>query len=117
MEFGVGSVDAFVHAELVEVGAVGGVELAGAVVDGVGVVVGDAFSAGVVVGALDDAGDGLRAGGVVGVGVGRAFVGGEEVLRGGVWAMARGGVPRGRGWLASRERSRGAAHYSAGRVG
>ena len=78
VEFGVGGVDAFVHAELIEVGSVGWVELAGAVVDGVGVVVGDTFAAGVVVGALDDAGDGLRAGGVVGVGVGGALVGGEE---------------------------------------
>src|ERR1700733_10713721 len=32
VELGVGRVDAFVHAELVEVGSVGGVELAGAVV-------------------------------------------------------------------------------------
>jgi len=68
VELGVGRVDAFVHAELVEVGSVGGVELAGAVIDGVGVVVGNAFAAYVVVGALNDAGDGLGADGVVRVG-------------------------------------------------
>ncbi len=68
-----------------------GIELAAAVVDGVGVVVGDAFATGVVVGALDDAGDGLRADGVVGVGVGRAFVGGSCADGGRGWTGRLGG--------------------------
>jgi len=59
VELGVGDVDALAHAELVEVVSIGRVELTGAVVDGIGVVVGDAFSSVVVEGALDFAGDGL----------------------------------------------------------
>jgi len=83
VELGEGGVDALLDAELVKVGAVGGVEFAGAVVDGVGVVVGDAFAATVVEGALDFAGDHLRCVLMVIVVVGRAFVvAGQVVLEG-----------------------------------
>jgi hypothetical protein len=69
-----------VDAELVEVGAVGGIEFAGAVVDGIGVVVGDAFAAAVVVGALDFAGDRLGCVFVVVVLIGRSFVALRQVV-------------------------------------
>jgi len=74
VEFGVRGVDALVDAELVKVGAVGGIEFAGAMIDGVCVVVGDAFAAAVVVGALDFAGNGLRRVFVAVVLIGRSFV-------------------------------------------
>ena len=83
MELGVGGVDALVDAELVEVGAVGRVELAGAMVDGVSIVIGDAFAAAVVEGAFDFTGDHLGCVLVAVVVVGRALVvAGQIVLKG-----------------------------------
>ena len=89
VKFGVRGVYPFVHAELVEVGAVGGIERAAAVVFRVGIVIGDAFAAEVVVGALDAAGNFLRAGMVAAVVVGSAFVG-VLVIRCGRYCAERG---------------------------
>src|SRR5215469_4262720 len=82
VKLGVRSVDALVHAELIEVGAVRGIQGSAAVVLGIGIVVGDAFSAAIVVGALDAAGDLLRTAVIASVGVGSSLVGFHEVFFG-----------------------------------
>src|SRR5579885_2843430 len=76
----VGNVDTLIHAELIEVGAVGRIQSSAAIIFGVGIVVGNAFAASIVVGALDAAGDFLRTTTVAAVVVGSAVVVLEEVF-------------------------------------
>jgi hypothetical protein len=88
IELGIGSIDALLHAELIQVGSVGWIEPAAAIIFRVGVMVGHAFSSQVVVGAEHLAWNGLRASPVVAVVVWDSFVVGEEVS---LWGAQGGG--------------------------
>jgi hypothetical protein len=74
MKFGVGDIDALVHAELIEIASIGGVECSTAVVLAVGVMIGDSFSAKIVEGALDPSRNLLRFAWMASIYVGPALV-------------------------------------------
>jgi hypothetical protein len=74
VKLGIGDVDAFVHAELIQVRSVRGIEAAAAVVLGVDVVIRDAFSTAILVGAFHPSGNLLRAALIAAVLIGSALV-------------------------------------------
>ena len=79
VEFGIGGVDTFMHAELIQLGSVRGVKGAAAIIFRVRIVIGDAFAAKVIESALHLAGNWLRSGVVAAVVVRLAFISVEKI--------------------------------------
>jgi hypothetical protein len=64
VKLGVRDIDPFMHAKLIQVSSVRGIQSAAAIVFGVGVVVSDAFAAQVEIGTLDAPRNDLRTAGI-----------------------------------------------------
>jgi hypothetical protein len=60
VKLGIGNVDALIHAELIQIGSIRGIESTTAVVFGSGIVIRHSFSAAIVIGALHPPGNLLR---------------------------------------------------------